>query len=126
MPQSDSSFSPDVVDHFLHPHNVGSLEDATATVDLVNEICGDAMQMSAKISGGRIEAIRFKTEGCAVATASASKLTVAVTGRTIAEADNLARAAVASVQEGTHNEKQHCTDIVLLAWQQLFAKINSK
>ncbi len=124
--QSDHSFSPDVVDHFLHPRNVGSVENATATVELVNEICGDNLQMSVKISAGKIEAIKFRSEGCAVAVASASKLTEAVTGRTIAEADNLAKSAVASVQQGTHSEKQHCLDIVLLAWQKLLAEINTK
>lgn len=126
MPQSNSSFSPEVIDHFLHPRNVGTVDDATAAVAVVNEICGDNLQMSAKVAGGKIEAIKFKSEGCAVAVASASKLTVAVTGRSIAEADQLAKAAVASVQQGTHNEKQHCLDIVLLAWQQLLAKISLK
>lgn len=124
--QSDYSFSPDVVDHFLHPRNVGSVEDATASVELVNEICGDNLQMSVKTSAGKIEAIKFRSQGCAVAVASASKLTVAVTGQTIANADSLAKSAVASVQQGTHSEKQHCVDIVLLAWQQLLAKINLK
>ncbi len=126
MPQSDSSFSPEVINHFLHPRNVGTVDDATAAVAVVNEICGDNLQMSAKVAGGKIEAIKFKSEGCAVAVASASKLTVAVMGRSIAEADQLAKAAVASVQQGTHNEKQHCLDIVLLAWQQLLAKISLK
>lgn len=126
MSQSDHSFSPDVVDHFLHPRNVGSVEDATASVELVNEICGDNLQMSVKTSAGKIETIKFRSQGCAVAVASASKLTVAVTGQTIANADSLAKSAVASVQQGTHSEKQHCIDIVLLAWQQLLAKINLK
>lgn len=126
MSQSDHSFSPDVVDHFLHPRNVGSVEDATASVELVNEICGDNLQMSVKTSAGKIETIKFRSQGCAVAVASASKLTVAVTGQTIANADSLAKSAVASVQQGTHSEKQHCIDIVWLAWQQLLAKINLK
>ncbi len=126
MPQSDSSFSPEVIDHFLHPRNVGTVDHATAIVELENEICGDRMEMSARVSGDKIESIKFRSQGCAVAIASASKLTLAVTGRSISESDALAKAAIAGVGEGTHHEKQHCLDIVLLAWQQLLAKINLK
>ncbi len=100
MPQSDSSFSPEVIDHFLHPRNVGTVERATAAVELENEICGDRMEMSVRVSGDKIESIKFRSQGCAVAIASASKLTLAVTGRSISESDALARAAVAGVGDG--------------------------
>jgi NifU-like protein involved in Fe-S cluster formation len=124
MPQSDSSYSQEVLDHFLHPRNVGTVDNASAAVEIENEICGDRLELSASVVNGRIAMIMFRSQGCAVAIASASKLTEAVKGWTVMEADQLARSAVASIGEGTHNEKQHCQDIVLQAWQQLLAKIS--
>lgn len=124
MSRSESSFSEEVIDHFLHPRNVGTLDNASASVELVNEICGDSMQMSAISTGGKIAAIKFRSRGCAVAVAAASKLTVAVVGSPIAEADQRALAAVASVRDGTHGEKQHCLEIVLRTWRELLEKMS--
>ncbi len=122
-PQSDSSFSQEVIDHFLHPRNVGVAENATATVEIENEVCGDRLEMSAAVVDGKIATIMFRSQGCAVAIASASKLTVSVKGQRISDADSRARAAVADIGKGTHNEKLHCQEIVLRAWQQLLEKL---
>jgi NifU-like protein involved in Fe-S cluster formation len=123
-PSSDSGFSADVLDHFLHPRNVGRVENPTAVSELENEICGDRMEMSAQIVSGKFASIKFESQGCAVAVAAASKITEAVTGRLISEADKLAQAAVASVKRGTHNEKEHCLEIVGRVWQELLRKVS--
>lgn len=124
MSQSDSSFSPEVVDHFLHPRNVGRVENPAAVVEIENEICGDRLELSASVAGTRIESIKFRSQGCAVAIAAASKLTEAVSGNQIADAGRLAEAAIDSVQAGSHNEKPHCLDIVRRAWSELLQKLN--
>jgi NifU-like protein involved in Fe-S cluster formation len=122
-PGSDSGFSADVLDHFLHPRNVGKVDNPTAVSELENEICGDRMEMSARVVSGKFASIKFQSEGCAVAMAAASKITEAVTGRLISEADRLAQAAVASVKLGTNNEKEHCLQIVQQVWQELLRKV---
>lgn len=123
-PSSESGFSADVLDHFLHPRNVGQVESPTAVSELENEICGDRMEMSAQIVNGKFAGIKFQSQGCAVAVAAASKLTEAVAGKSVAEADAFARAAIASVKEGTHSEKEHCLEIVGRVWQELLRKVS--
>lgn len=125
MSQSDSSFSPEVVDHFLHPRNVGRVENPAAVVEIENEICGDRLELSASVAGTRIESIKFRSQGCAVAIAAASKLTEAVSGNKIVDAAALAETAIDSVQAGSHNEKPHCLDIVRRAWSELLQKLNA-
>lgn len=121
---SDTGFSADVLDHFLHPRNVGKVEVATAVAELENEICGDRMEMSAQVVNGKFASIKFQSQGCAVAVAAASKLTEAVAGRSVAEADALAQSAILSVKTGTHGEKEHCLEIVGRVWQELLRKVS--
>lgn len=82
-------FSQTVLDHFQRPHNTGELLDATASVSVTNPVCGDILLLSVRMAGPRIEAARFKTQGCVAAIAASSVLTDLLIGRTIAEARNI-------------------------------------
>jgi len=75
-----------ILDHNRRPRNFGPLAPADASVEGFNPICGDRLTLRLKLSGDRIEDIRFEGQGCAISTASASLMTEAVKGRTRAEA----------------------------------------
>ena len=53
-----------VLDHFRHPRNMGDLEAPDAVAEVENPACGDRTRLAVRISGGRIAAARFRTEGC--------------------------------------------------------------
>ena len=38
-----------VIDHFMNPHNVGEIEDASGVGTFGSPVCGDMMQMSIKV-----------------------------------------------------------------------------
>lgn len=76
-----------LLDHYHMPRNQGRLDDATVSVDGVNPLCGDELTFDLKLSGDRIEAIRFRGKGCAISMASASMLTEILQGKTVAEAE---------------------------------------
>ena len=80
-----------ILDHNRHPHNVGRLDDATATAEGYNPLCGDRLTVYLKVRDGRIEDVRFEGEGCAISVASASMMTDAVKGKTVEEAERLFR-----------------------------------
>ena len=44
-----------VMDHFLHPRNVGEIADADGVGEVGNAKCGDIMKMYLKIKDNRIE-----------------------------------------------------------------------
>ena len=44
----------------------GTVADADATVRIENPACGDVLQITLKLSGDRIEEIRFLAKGCVV------------------------------------------------------------
>jgi NifU-like protein involved in Fe-S cluster formation len=73
--------SPAVLDHFQNPRHAGTLEDATATIHVENPVCGDMLELSARVEGGRIAEVRFRTRGCVTAIACSSRLTEMIMGR---------------------------------------------
>lgn len=86
----DELYQEAILDHSRHPRNFGELEGSDRTAAAKNISCGDAVRLSLRLSpDGKIEAIRFSGSGCAISTASASLLTLAVQGKTIEEAQEL-------------------------------------
>jgi nitrogen fixation NifU-like protein len=78
-----------ILDHNKKPRNWGKLEDATHRSEGLNPLCGDHIWVALKVDGDRIEKVAFEGESCAICKASASMMTGAVKGKTIAEAETL-------------------------------------
>jgi nitrogen fixation protein NifU and related proteins len=70
-----------ILDHNKRPRNFGRLEQADASADGHNPLCGDRLTIWLRMNGDRIEDVRFEGKGCAISTASASLMTEAVKGK---------------------------------------------
>src|SRR5579862_1952311 len=80
-----------ILDHHKHPRNRGALEDATASADGHNPLCGDTVTVYIKTDGAVVDDVRFEGSGCAISTASASMMTEALHGKSIEEVESLFR-----------------------------------
>lgn len=78
-----------IVDHNRNPRNFHPLEGAVRIAEGYNPLCGDKLSVYAQIDDGRITDVSFVGSGCAISTASASLMTEAVKGKTVAEAEAL-------------------------------------
>ena len=78
-----------IVDHNKRPRNFGKIDDTTYFAEGFNPLCGDQVIVYVKLDGDRISQVTFEGEGCAISTASASMMTEILTGKTMAEADQL-------------------------------------
>jgi len=78
-----------ILDHSKRPRNFGRLEGANRQARGHNPLCGDRCTLFLKERDGRIEEIRFEGSGCAISTSSASLMTEALKGKTVAEAEQL-------------------------------------
>ena len=52
-------YSDIVMDHFMHPRNVGEIPDADGVGQVGNAKCGDIMKMYLKIKDDRIEDVKL-------------------------------------------------------------------
>lgn len=102
-------YSEKVMEHFLHPKNVGVIEDANAVGEVGNARCGDIMKMYLKIENEIIEDVKFETFGCASAIASSSMATELIKGKPVSEAMGLTNKAVAEALDGLPDYKMHCS-----------------
>ncbi|MGA9342834.1 MAG: SUF system NifU family Fe-S cluster assembly protein [Rhodanobacteraceae bacterium] len=74
-----------VLDHARAPRNFGKLPDHTHAADGINALCGDTLHAELRCVNGRVEAIRFSGESCAITRASASMLSECAANRTRGE-----------------------------------------
>ena len=78
-----------ILDHNKHPRNFGELDGADRHADGYNPLCGDRLVLYMNLEGNVITEVSFVGSGCAISKASASLMTDAVKGKTLAEARRL-------------------------------------
>lgn len=105
----EQAYSEKVMDHFLHPRNIGEIPDASGIGNVGNPVCGDIMRLYIKVDAGIIVDVKFKTFGCGAAISTSSMVTEMVKGRTIAEAMEITNKAVAEALGGLPAVKMHCS-----------------
>ena len=98
-----------VMDHFMHPRNVGVIENADGVGEVGNAKCGDIMKIYLKIENDIIVDVKFETFGCGSAIASSSMATEMIMGKSIHEAMALTNKAVAEALDGLPLHKMHCS-----------------
>ena len=102
-------YSDIVMDHFMHPRNVGEIENPDGVGQVGNAKCGDIMKMYLKINGNVIEDVKIETFGCGSAIASSSMATELIKGKTIDEALAVTNKQVVDALGGLPAHKLHCS-----------------
>jgi nitrogen fixation protein NifU and related proteins len=91
-----------ILDHYRSPRNRGELAAPPAQrAEGFNPLCGDEVVVYVLVQDGTVTDIRFAGQGCSISQSSASLMSAAVKGKTVAEARNLIRTfkAMMSVHE---------------------------
>ena len=110
-----------VMDHFMHPRNVGEIDNASGVGTVGNAKCGDIMRIFLDIDENQVvRDAKFKTFGCGAAIATSSMATEMIIGKTIQEALEVTNKAVMEALGGLPPVKVHCS---LLAEQAVHAAL---
>ena len=104
-------YSEKVMDHFMHPRNVGEIENPDGIGEEGNPVCGDMMTFYIKVKDNRLEDVKFKTFGCGAAIAVSSMVSEMAKGKTLEEALKITPALVATELEGLPKNKYHCSNL---------------
>jgi nitrogen fixation NifU-like protein len=78
-----------ILEHNRSPRNFHPMEAPDREAQGYNPLCGDRLKVQLKLAGDRIADVSFQGSGCAISKASASLMTMAVKGKTTAEARRL-------------------------------------
>jgi nitrogen fixation NifU-like protein len=93
-----------VIDHYRSPRNRGRLESPPAKhAEGFNPLCGDEVHVYVTIENGIITDVAISGQGCSISQASASMMSAAIKGKTLAEVDQLTAAvkSMMSIHEHT-------------------------
>jgi nitrogen fixation NifU-like protein len=78
-----------ILDHNRAPHNFRRIDGATRVAAGKNPLCGDQLMLYVSLDGDVIRDVAFEGSGCAISKASASLMTDAVKGKTLADTEIL-------------------------------------
>ncbi len=119
-------YSKKVMDHFMNPRNVGTIENPDGYGKVGNPVCGDLMEMYLEVKDDIIEDIKFQTFGCGSAIATSSMVTELAKGKHVDEAMKITRKDVADELEGLPPQKMHCSNLAADALREAIKDYKSK
>ena len=102
-------YSETVLDHFEPPRNNGVLEESNAVGYMTNPVCGDTLLLMLRVEDGRVEAVRWQSDGCAASIAASSLLSELVHGKALEEAAAITREAIVEALGGLPTSKLHAS-----------------
>jgi len=104
-----------VLEHFLHPKNIGTIKNPDGVATVGNPMCGDIARYYIKIEKKRgkeyIKDIKVETLGCGAAISTSSMATELIKGKPLDEAVKLTDKAVAEALGGLPPIKMHCSNL---------------
>lgn len=74
-----------IIDHYQHPRNWGTIENPDVSAEDSNPLCGDRIRMDLKIKDGKVEDVKFSGVGCSISRAAASMLSDEIIGKSLEE-----------------------------------------
>jgi nitrogen fixation NifU-like protein len=120
LEEARAQYSETVIDHWMHPRNLGAMDRPDGHARITGP-CGDTIEIFIRVTGQRVAAVSFQTDGCATSIAAASMATEMATGKTLAEARAISQDDILEALEGLPDESRHCA---LLAASTLRAAID--
>ena len=110
-------YSKTVMDHFMHPRNMGEIKNADGIGEVGNPRCGDVMKLYIKVDKRKkgskeeeyIKDVKVQTLGCGAAIAAASMASEMIKGESIERALKLTNQEVAKALGGVPQQKIHCS-----------------
>ncbi len=103
-----------ILDHNKHPRNFRELDGADRHADGYNPLCGDRLAVYLNLDGDIITDVSFVGSGCAISKASASLMTDAVKGKTLAQAEQLFQKFHRMVTDDTSTDSETLGKLAVL------------
>jgi nitrogen fixation NifU-like protein len=115
-----------LIDHFMHPRNVGEIENPDAMAVVGDPTCGDYLRAYIKVKDGRISDFKFLTMGCPGAISTSSIATELAIGKTLEEALELTDNDVIKAAGGIPARKAHCSLLAIRGLHEAIAHYREK
>jgi nitrogen fixation protein NifU and related proteins len=78
-----------ILDHYRNPRNRAKVDSPDATAEGVNPLCGDEVFLELAFDNGSVADVSITGQGCSISQSSASMMSEAIKGKTLAEIEEL-------------------------------------
>ena len=86
MPGLEDLYREIILDHYRNPRNRGELPTPPAYSETgFNPLCGDEITLYLRVEGDRLADVKLTGQGCSISQSSASMMSTAVKGKSVAE-----------------------------------------
>jgi nitrogen fixation NifU-like protein len=86
MPGLEDLYREIILDHYRNPRNRGELPTPPAHSETgFNPLCGDEITLYVQVEGDRLADVKLTGQGCSISQSSASMMSTAVKGKSLAE-----------------------------------------
>jgi nitrogen fixation NifU-like protein len=86
MPGLEDLYREIILDHYRNPRNRGELPTPPAHAETgFNPLCGDEITVYLQLDGDRLTDVKLNGQGCSISQSSASMMSTAVKGKSVAE-----------------------------------------
>ncbi len=90
-PQLTSLYQQLILEHYRNPRNKSEMEEKSVEIHMANPVCGDEIRLQLLIEDGHIADAKFVGQGCSISQAAVSMMTTLLQGRSLEDADALAK-----------------------------------
>lgn len=104
-----------IMDHYRAPRNHGVLEKPALSVTLTNPLCGDEITLHLQVDNDAVTDAKFSGHGCSISQASASLMTQAIMGKSVAEAIALMQQFRGMMRGAVPADEEAMGDLVALS-----------
>jgi len=105
--KTKSMFSEKVIDYGTNPRNCGTLGKPDGYAKITGP-CGDTMEIFLRVKNGKIEDIRYTTDGCITSHAAGSAATVMAKGKALNECIRINQSSILEHLGGLPDDAKHC------------------
>jgi len=116
-----------LLENYEKPQNRGKIDNPTVSMHEENTSCGDEMTVYLKISGGKLDDIKFEGSGCAISIGSASIVSSHIKGMKISDIEKIGKEEVIhmiGVDPGPG--RLHCATLFMRAVREALSKYSNK
>ena len=91
MPGLEDLYREIILDHYRTPRNRGELPPPARHAEGHNPLCGDEITVYLDLDGDTVNDVKVNGQGCSISQSSASMMTAAIKGKSVAEVRALVR-----------------------------------
>jgi nitrogen fixation NifU-like protein len=118
-------YSQRLKEELFNAENIGAIENPDGHARITG-VCGDTIEMFARVQDGKVHDIKFVTDGCGFTVACANYVARTVTGKTVDEALGIEPDDIDRYFEGLPDENKHCAKLAVMTLRALIDDYHNK